>query len=75
MLITVAFFAVLGLCLSVAIVGWGARRLGLPIQETIAWFGLTEPPGLRDDRGRPVRPSRRRPVGDGLHVGPQRLSG
>jgi len=45
-LITVILAAIVGVFLTVAVVGWTARRLGLPIQETLAWFGLTELPLL-----------------------------
>ncbi len=46
MVLTVLLAAIVGVCLTLAIVGWVARRLGLPIQETLAWFGLTEHPLL-----------------------------
>ena len=56
MFITVIFAAIVGVCLTVAVVGWTARRLGLPIQETLAWFGLIEHPLLPSSR-RPRRPT------------------
>jgi hypothetical protein len=46
MVLTVLLAAIVGVCLTLAIVGWVARRLRLPIQETLAWFGLTEHPLL-----------------------------
>lgn len=39
-----------GVCLTVAVVRWSARRLGLPVSETLAWFGLTEHPQLPEQR-------------------------
>jgi small neutral amino acid transporter SnatA (MarC family) len=46
--VTVILAAIVGVCLTLFIVGWVARRLGLPIQETLAWFGLLEHPLLPD---------------------------
>ena len=42
-MLVLAFFSFVGgVCLTVAIVRWGSRRLGLPIQETLLFFGLLE---------------------------------
>jgi len=38
-----ALFALIaGVCLTLAIVRWGFRRLGLPLEETLLFFGLLE---------------------------------
>ena len=46
MLVTLVLAGIIGVCLTVAVVGLAARRLGLPIQETLAWVGLMEQPIL-----------------------------
>ena len=46
MFVTVIIAGIIGVCLTVAVVGWAARRLGLPIHETLAWLGLMEQPLL-----------------------------
>ena len=42
MFATAAIAAVIGILLSAAIIGYLARRLRLPIRETLMWFGLVE---------------------------------
>jgi hypothetical protein len=42
MLVTAVIAAVVGIVLCIAIVRYAARRLGLPIQETLIWCGLAE---------------------------------
>ena len=44
MLVLVVFALVSGICLTVAIVRWGSRRLGLPVEEALLFFGLLEQP-------------------------------
>ena len=44
MFLLAAFAMLAGICLTVAIVIWGSRRLGLPVQETLLFFGLLEQP-------------------------------
>ncbi|MDQ3645085.1 MAG: hypothetical protein M3356_06230 [Actinomycetota bacterium] len=63
MVVTVLLAGIVGICLTIAIVAWAARRLGLPIQETLAWFGLIEHPLLPEEVARPGAPrtSGRRP--------------
>lgn len=43
MLATSVLAAVVGVALCIAIVNGVARRFGLPIRETLMWFGLVEP--------------------------------
>lgn len=42
MLVTAAVAALVGIVLCVLIVAWTARRLSLPIRETLVWCGLAE---------------------------------
>jgi ABC-type maltose transport system permease subunit len=42
MLVTAALAAIVGTVLCVAIVAYAARRLRLPIRETLIWCGLAE---------------------------------
>ena len=54
MFVTAAFVGLLGVGLTVAIVVWAAGRLGLPITETLLWFGLLEHSD-EEPSGRPPR--------------------
>lgn len=50
MLFSILLAGITGVCLTVAVVAFSARRLGLPVQETLAWFGLTEHPGAPEQQ-------------------------
>ncbi len=50
MFVTVILAGIIGVCVTVAVVGWAARRLGLPIQETLAWLGLMDQPFLPEQQ-------------------------
>lgn len=41
-LVVAALAFLVGVCLTVAIVRWSTRRLGLPVEEALLWFGLLE---------------------------------
>lgn len=42
MFVTAVIATVIGIVLCTAIVGYLARRLGLPIRAALMWFGLAE---------------------------------
>jgi hypothetical protein len=54
---TTVIAVLVGVCLCTAIVGLVSRRCGLPVRETLMWFGLLEldAPDLASGRERPQR--------------------